>query len=69
MADEMLNLYSETIEWIFVFVFIIVLCVFLKFLFVCLFLDLFYVAVSRHTRRGHQIPLQMAVSHHGVAGN
>jgi hypothetical protein len=36
--------------------------------------DLFYlyeytVAVSRHTRRGHQIPLQMVVSHHVVAGN
>jgi hypothetical protein len=25
--------------------------------------------VFRHTRRGHQIPLQMAVSHHVVAGN
>jgi hypothetical protein len=35
--------------------------------------DLFYayeytVAVFRHTRRGHQIPLQMVVSHHVVAG-
>jgi hypothetical protein len=27
------------------------------------------VTVLRHTRRGHQIPLQMAVSHHVVAGN
>ena len=27
------------------------------------------VAVFRHTRRGHQIPLQMFVSHHGIAGN
>jgi hypothetical protein len=27
------------------------------------------VAVFRHTRRGRQIPLQMAVSHHVVAGN
>jgi hypothetical protein len=26
------------------------------------------VAVLRHTRRGHQIPLQMVVSHHVVAG-
>ena len=26
------------------------------------------VAVFRHTRRGHQIPLQMVVSHHVVAG-
>jgi hypothetical protein len=36
--------------------------------------DLFYiceytVAVFRHTRRGHQIPLQMVVSHHVVPGN
>ena len=27
------------------------------------------VAVFRHTRKGHQIPLQMAVSHHVVSGN
>jgi hypothetical protein len=27
------------------------------------------VTVFRHTRRGHQIPLQMVVSHHVVAGN
>ena len=38
------------------------------------FFSLFYiyehtVAVFRHTRRGHQIPLQMVVSHHVVAGN
>jgi hypothetical protein len=26
------------------------------------------VAVFRHTRRGHPIPLQMVVSHHVVAG-
>jgi len=37
------------------------------------FKDLFYiceytVAVFRHTRTGHQIPLQMVVSHHVVAG-
>jgi hypothetical protein len=25
-------------------------------------------AVFRHTRRGHQIPLQMVVNHHVVAG-
>jgi hypothetical protein len=36
--------------------------------------ELFYlyeytVAVSRHTKGGHQIPLQMVVSHHVVAGN
>jgi len=27
------------------------------------------VAVFKHTRRGHQIPLQMVVSHHVFAGN
>jgi hypothetical protein len=27
------------------------------------------IALFRHTRRGHQIPLQMVVSHHVVAGN
>jgi hypothetical protein len=27
------------------------------------------VAVFRHTRRGHWIPLQMALSHHVGAGN
>jgi hypothetical protein len=37
-------------------------------------INLFYVckytvALFRHTRRGHQIPLQMVVSHHVVAGN
>jgi hypothetical protein len=48
--------------------------------FFCLFFVLFLkiyvfyvceytVAVFRHTRRGHQIPLQMVVSHHVVAGN
>jgi hypothetical protein len=34
---------------------------------------LFYVCEStvavRHTRRGHKVSLQMAVSHHVVAGN
>jgi hypothetical protein len=30
---------------------------------------LYTAAVSRHTRRGHQIPLQMDVSHRVVAGN
>jgi len=32
-------------------------------------IDKYTVAVFRHTRRGHQIPLQMVVSHHVVAGN
>jgi hypothetical protein len=27
------------------------------------------IAVLRHTRRGHQVPLQQVVSHHVVAGN
>jgi hypothetical protein len=31
--------------------------------------DEYTVAVFRHTRRGHRIPLQMVVSHHVVAGN
>jgi hypothetical protein len=44
------------------------------FFFFFFFKDLFItceytVAVFRHTRRGHQIPLQMFVSHHVVAGN
>ena len=47
------------------------LCFFLSFE---RFIYLFYVceytvAVFRHTRRGHRIPLQMVVSHHVVAGN
>ena len=29
----------------------------------------YIVAVFRHTRRGHQVLLQIVVSHHGVAGN
>jgi hypothetical protein len=41
---------------------------------VCLIDYLFHlyeytVAVIRHTRRGHKIPLQMVVSHHVAAGN
>uniref|UniRef100_A0ABK0LEQ8 MIA SH3 domain containing n=1 Tax=Rattus norvegicus TaxID=10116 RepID=A0ABK0LEQ8_RAT len=32
------------------------------------FCHLLHFAVFRHTRRGHQIPLQMLVSHHVVAG-
>ena len=38
-------------------------------LFIYLFLFKYTVAVFRHTRRGHQIPLHMVVSHHVVAGN
>jgi hypothetical protein len=41
------------------------------YLFVYLFIYLFEyaVAIFRHTRRGHWIPLQVVVSHHVVAGN
>jgi hypothetical protein len=47
---------------------------FLFFSFLELFIYLFHVCeytvtVFRHTRRGQQIPLQMVVSHHVVAGN
>jgi len=38
------------------------------FLKIYLFICKYTVAVFRHTRRGHQIPLQMVVSHHVVAG-
>jgi len=54
----------------------------LVFFFVCLFLSFIFCSVLkiylsyvceytvfRHTRRGHQNPLQMVVSHHVVAGN
>ncbi|EDL94112.1 rCG42211 [Rattus norvegicus] len=41
---------------------------FLSFLKLYLFIYKYTVAVFRHIRRGHQIPLQMAVSHHVVAG-
>jgi len=34
-----------------------------------LFIYKYTVAVFRHTRRGHRIPLQMVVSHHVLAGN
>jgi hypothetical protein len=44
--------------------------VFFFFIFIYLFYVYEYtVAVFRHTRRGHQIPLQMVVSHHVVPGN
>jgi hypothetical protein len=38
------------------------------FLFFKIYLYEYIVAVFRHTRRGHQIPLQVVVSHHVVAG-
>jgi hypothetical protein len=34
-----------------------------------LFIYEYTIALFRHTRRGHQIPLQMVVSHHVVTGN
>ena len=37
--------------------------------FIHLFILWEYIIVFRHTRRGHQIRLQMFVSHHVVAGN
>jgi hypothetical protein len=40
-----------------------------SFFFFSLYLYEYTVADFRHTRRGHQIPLQMVVSHHVVAGN
>jgi hypothetical protein len=52
---------------------LVCVCLFVLF---CLFVFKIYlfiickytVAVFRHSRRGHQIPLQMVVSHHVVAG-
>jgi hypothetical protein len=43
-------------------VFFLIMCV-------CVCVCVYTVALFRHTRRGHQIPLQMVVSHHVVAGN
>jgi hypothetical protein len=42
---------------------------FKKILFIYHYLEKHTVAVFRHTRRVHQIPLQMIVSHHVVSGN
>jgi hypothetical protein len=39
------------------------------FVFLKIYLYEYTVAVFRHSRRGHQILLQMVVSHHVVAGN
>ena len=41
---------------------------FFKDLFTYLLICKYTVAVVRHTKRGHQVPLQMVVSHHVVAG-
>jgi hypothetical protein len=49
---------------------IFLLSFFFLFLKICLFHVCEYtVAVFRHSRREHQIPSQMVVSHHVVAGN
>ena len=50
------------------------LFVFVFFFFLDLFIYLFYayeyiIAIFRYIRKEHQIPLQMVVSHHVVAGN
>jgi hypothetical protein len=53
----------------FVFLFLILLLFFI-YLFIYLFNICEYtVTLFRHTRRRHQIPLQMVVSFHVVAGN
>jgi hypothetical protein len=41
----------------------------LSFLFFLFIICKYTVAVFRHSRRGHQIPLQVIVSHHVVVGN
>jgi len=41
---------------------------FFKDLFIFFIIYKYTVAIFRHTRRGHQISLQMVVSHHVVAG-
>ena len=54
-------------------VFLVFFFFFGKDLFIYLFIYLFYaykytnIDLFRHTRRGHQTPLQMVVSHHAVA--
>jgi hypothetical protein len=47
-------------------IFVVDIVVVLDFIY---FMCKYTVVVFRHTRRGHQIPLQMVVSHHVVAGN
>jgi hypothetical protein len=47
----------------------LLVCIFLKDLFTYLFNEYKYtIAVFRHTRIGHWIPLQMVMSYHLVAG-
>ena len=47
---------------------VLVCFVFLRFIYLFHVCE-YTVAVFRHTRKGHQIPLQMVVSHYVVAGN
>jgi len=55
--------YSCSIKWL-------LLCSFFFLTFIYIFYTCEYtVAVFRHTRKRHQIPLQIVVSHHVVAGN
>ena len=44
-------------------------CSLLKDVFVFFYVREYTVSLFRHTRRGHQISLQMVVSHHVAAGN
>jgi hypothetical protein len=44
-------------------------CLFFFFQILFIYVCEYTVTLSRHTRKGHQIPLQMVVSHQVVAGN
>jgi hypothetical protein len=48
---------------------LLLLLLFFFFLGLFIYIYNYTLAFFRHTRRGHQIPLQMVVSHHVVAGN
>jgi hypothetical protein len=52
------------------FYFILFYFIFLRFIYYVFYAyEYTTTALFRHTRRGHQTPLQMVVSHHVVAGN
>jgi hypothetical protein len=57
-------LYNQSIS---TFACLFILILFLRFIYLFCVYE-YTVAVFRHTRRGHQIPLQLVVSHHVVAG-
>jgi hypothetical protein len=66
LASGLLSNFTKLIETSSIFKHFTTLLFFLK---IYLFIIYKYtVAVFRHTRRGHQISLQMVVSHHVVAG-